>query len=231
MDLAAWGALLTGMAGVITAWVSMRKARREGAADCHHQLADARSEAERYAADLHRLRMRHPDDTGRASLWLLLSLGLFAAAVVLAVAAVGDGRGPRGVPGPPGPPGPAGVDGPVGPPGPTSPTATTVVVTPGTGTNTPGATGPPGATGEPGTASSGPQGAPGPAGATVEGAPGPPGETVIGPPGPAGATGPAGPQGPPGPSVACPPGFTDRAVVVGTGHGNDTVTLHACTAG
>ena len=52
------GACLTGAAGVLTAWASLRRSKRDAAADCERELTAARSEAARNAADAHSWRMR-----------------------------------------------------------------------------------------------------------------------------------------------------------------------------
>jgi hypothetical protein len=191
MDAAGLGAVLAGIGAVATAWISVRKARTEGAADCHERLRAMQTEAETLAAELHHYRMR--DQDGRASWWLLASIVLVTAALWLALVAV-DNRGEPGPPGPPGPAGPSGLPGLEGLPGPPGPTATTVVVIPGADTNT-GTAGTPGATG--GT------GEPGAPGSTVTGPPGPPG-----PAGPAGVPGERGAPGPVQTSPVCPTGFS-----------------------
>src|SRR5215831_16839360 len=119
MDLAAAGAFLTGVAGVTTAWIALRKARVEGAHDCHERLGEMQDEAERYSAQLHRLRMDHPElfDDGRASFWMLAAIGLLAAAAVFAHVGLSNTTKP----GPPGPAGPPGATGPAGERGPTGP--------------------------------------------------------------------------------------------------------------
>lgn len=200
-----------------TAWVSVRKARREGEGDCRRELAQARAEAEHYASDLHRLRMDHPE-LGAARFWLVVSALLVVATLAIAVGeAVTTTTGPPGPPGPiggAGPPGPRGDQGPAGAPG--APGAT-----PEASSGPPGATGPPGPPGASTSAGTGSPGASGAPGASVEGPPGP-----QGPPGPPGAsiTGPPGPAGQAG--LTCPPGFTAQRVDVnGRGGG---ATLWAC---
>jgi hypothetical protein len=216
-------AVLAGISGLVTAWIALRKAKDEGADHCHEQLAASRQEAENYARELHRLRLRHPDDDqGRAIWWMVCAVALIIVAVLLGAHAVGL---PSGPPGPPGPPGPLGPHGPAGPPG---TTATTVVVVPGTGTTdvasgnnptigsneTTGATGSTGPAGEVGATGSSGVGATGPAGESVVGPAGPPGQSVTGPPGPPGepgATGQRGATGPPGPmqtAPVCPSGYS-----------------------
>ena len=152
-------AILTGIAGCLTAWATVVRPRNQGRAHCNEALHDARTEAERYAAELHALRMR--TEGGNATLLLLTSIALFGACALftgLAVAnSVHDGApGGRGVRGSPGAQGVPGVPGPIGSQGP------------------PGAPGVNGADGVDGT-----DGAPGP-----EGAQGPRGEAgPVGPPG------------------------------------------------
>jgi len=238
VNLASLGALLTGIAGIITAVISLRKARSEGAADCHRRLTAMQTEAEDLAAELHHLRMKHPDwDDGSATTWMLVALSLLLIAAVLAVLGFSNDRaGPIGPPGPIGPRGAPGNSGSQGPPGPT-------IVVPGTGTNTSvpdsngsstGATGATGANGQSITGPAGSSGSTGPAGS--------PGQTVTGPPGPAGPPGPPGPpgtgiQGPAGPPgqqgapASCPPGFTMQSIAVRLPKGNDAITIHVCAAG
>jgi len=229
VTLAGAAAFLLAVSGIITSVIALRKAKQEGDENCHKQLRESREEAEGYAKELHKIRLEHPElmpvnDEGRATLWLIISIGLFALATALAMWEIGLPTGPSG---PPGPPGPLGPHGPAGPQG---TTATTVIVVPGTGTNTgtggsngTGATGETGSGGAPGAAGStggtGETGATGSAGASGEagtaganGATGPPGPA--GPPGPSGATGlqgPPGERGAPGPvqtAPVCPSGFT-----------------------
>lgn len=213
MDLAGWGAVLAGVGAVVSAWISVRKARTEGAADCHERLTAMQTEAETLAARLHRIRQANPDlagDDGRALIWLLASIVFVVACVWLATLAVGGERGAPGPPGPPGPPGAIGLEGLPGVPG------TTVTVP-----------GPAGVQGEPGL--------PGPPGAGSS-TPPPSASAASGPQGPQGPQGPPGEPGPPGPAGSagvtatsgCPPGFSlqtielkDKAV---------TYTLAACVA-
>ncbi|MET0786936.1 MAG: hypothetical protein ABWY25_09535 [Paenisporosarcina sp.] len=225
--LAGFAAIIAAVGGFISAIVAYHKAKQEGDDICHDQLKECRVEAERYAKELHKIRISHPDlmpptDEGKARLWIVISLGLVALATALAMIATGVSFGPDG---PPGPPGPFGPQGPAGPQG---TTATTVIVVPGTGTNTNTGTGGSngtGATGESGSAGSagaageaGTSGSPGAAGEAgqvgstgSQGSTGPPG-----PPGPAGSVGPTGSPGPqgergaPGPvqtAPICPQGF------------------------
>jgi hypothetical protein len=60
--LTAIAAVLTGAAGILTAWAAVVRARNEGRRDCEQHLEVARAEAETASAELHQLRMRHPDD-------------------------------------------------------------------------------------------------------------------------------------------------------------------------
>lgn len=221
--LAGFAAVIAALGGFISAIVAYRKAKQEGDDICHEQLKQCRAEAEKYAKELHIIRLNHPDvippkDEGKAKLWIIISLGLIALATALAMVATGISGGPEG---PPGPPGPLGPKGPAGPQG---TTATTVIVVPGTGTNTgtggsngTGATGESGTTGS--TGASGETGAAGSTGATGQegqvGSTGPQGPAgPPGPSGPAGSVGPTGPQGErgaPGPvqnAPVCPQGFT-----------------------
>ena len=224
--LAGVSALLLGISGIITAVIALRKAKQEGDESCHKELKASREEAEGYAQRLHKLRIEHPelmdDDDGAASLWMLVSIGLFALATFMLMTALGLPSA-----GPPGPPGPIGPNGKNGTPGPVGPTATTVIVVPGTGSNTntgsSGSTGASGSTGGTGSAgeagATGSTGTPGEAGSS--GAVGPPG-----PPGPVGAAGPQGQSGPqgtqgergaPGPvqtSPVCPSGFSLEQVTL-----------------
>jgi hypothetical protein len=217
----------------------MRRSKAEGAKDCHEQLAEARREAEEYSAELHRLRMAHPDiseDDGRASLWYIVSVALFVLAAIILVVASGllERTGPAG---PKGDKGDSGINGTPGPQGPQGTTGTTIVVVPGTGTATnsageetsvaPQATTGPNASslGSPGaTGATGAGGATGPAGASITGPPGPPG-----PIGPAGAPGPkgesvTGPAGPPGASTfSCPSGFSPQSVSINAKGGQQTI--------
>lgn len=224
-------AILVAVSGIITSVIAMRKAKQEGDEGCYKQLRESREEAEEYAKELHKIRLEHPEimspgDEGRATFWLIISIGLFALATALAMWAIGL---PTGPPGPPGPPGPLGPHGPTGPQG---TTATTIVVVPGTGNNTgtggsngTGATGGAGSAGETGstgsTGGTGETGASGSTGAAGEagtsGATGPPGPP--GPAGPAGATGLQGPQGregPPGPQTpfSCPDGYVGGTIII-----------------
>lgn len=206
VTLAGLSAIFLAISGIITSVIALRKAKQEGDESCHEQLKISRAEAEEYAQELHKIRLEHPElmpphDEGRATIWLILSIGLFALATALLVHEYGVSPGP---PGPAGPPGPLG---PQGHPGPQGTTATTVVVVPGTGTNTgTGGSNGTGATGDTGgTGAAGSTGGTGEAGST--GSTGAPGETgTAGVSGSAGSTGPPGPPGPIGPTGA--PGAT-----------------------
>jgi hypothetical protein len=227
MDAYAWvaviGALLAGVAGIITAWAAVLRARHDKDAECAGELRAARLEAETAQAELHRRKML---DDGGAGLWLLLSIACWLLFALMATAAVrsimDDEVGPAGVPGSnglqgePGPPGPPGSSI-VGPPGSAGPPGSSVVGPPGSSV-----TGPPGSAGSAGqrgaTGSAGPPGSavPGPVGQQ-----GPPGSSVVGPPGPQGR------QGEPGP--LCPPGYSSRQLTVRT-RGNDEASILACVA-
>jgi hypothetical protein len=61
IDWAAVTAAITGIAGLLAAWKASRKAREEGEQSCHETLVAAREESEHYAAQLHRVRMTHPE--------------------------------------------------------------------------------------------------------------------------------------------------------------------------
>jgi hypothetical protein len=50
-------ALATAVAGVITAWLGVRKTKRAGQEDCDAKLKETRVEAEEYASKLHEERM------------------------------------------------------------------------------------------------------------------------------------------------------------------------------
>jgi hypothetical protein len=246
LTLAGAAAVLLAVSGIITSVIALRKAKQEGDENCHKQLRDSRAEAEQYAQQLHKIRLEHPEvmpsqDEGRATFWLIVSIGFFALATALAMWAIGLPTGPSG---PPGPPGPLGPHGPAGPQG---TTATTVVVVPGTGTNTEtggsngtGATGSSGETGAAGsTGGTGEAGSTGGTGAVGEagtagvsgptGPPGPPGPS--GPIGATGATGTQGERGAPGPvqtSPICPGGFTLTNVEIK--NKNETILAAICVA-
>jgi hypothetical protein len=53
-------AVLTGIAGIITAYASVVKARKEGSENCEDHLRQARAEAEEYTTEVHQWRMRYP---------------------------------------------------------------------------------------------------------------------------------------------------------------------------
>ena len=55
-------AVLTGTAAVITAAAAVTRARNTGSRECEETLAETRQEAEAKAAEIHRLRMEHPED-------------------------------------------------------------------------------------------------------------------------------------------------------------------------
>ena len=56
--LLAIASFVTGIGAIITAWSALKRARATGAADCREELRLARIEAERTAAELHRVKMR-----------------------------------------------------------------------------------------------------------------------------------------------------------------------------
>lgn len=55
-------AILTGTAAVITAVAAVRRAKSVGTEECEEALAIARNEAEAAEAEVHRLRMAHPEE-------------------------------------------------------------------------------------------------------------------------------------------------------------------------
>lgn len=55
-------AVLTGLAAVGTAWAAVLRAKRTGAAGCEEELERVRGEAETANAELHRLKMAHPEE-------------------------------------------------------------------------------------------------------------------------------------------------------------------------
>ena len=208
-NLAGLGAVLAGVGGVITAWTAIRKSKMEGSQTCHELLNQSRLEAEQYAAELHRIKINHPEykDSGIAVLWMVGSIGLFCAATALGLMSLGL-VGDTGSTGPQGPQGNQGIPGPVGPKG------------------LPGLVGPVGPIGP--TGNLGPQGLPG-----NDGSPGPVGEQGIpgevGQPGTNGLPGPQGIQGEPGPT--CPTGFTPTTIGVHQREPTDQDTMIlACVA-
>src|SRR5262252_2506014 len=66
-DGALIAAILAGIAGVITAWAAVIRARKRGTKHCEEALAQARAEAEAAHDELHRLRM----ERGEVD-WLML---------------------------------------------------------------------------------------------------------------------------------------------------------------
>jgi hypothetical protein len=199
-DPAVIAAILTGVAGIVTAWAAVIRARKRGAKWCEEQLAGARAEAEQLAAELHRERMGRGD----GAVWLMVVATAFLAACLIAVATVGatepTNRGPAGPPGEPGPPGAQGDRGPAGQAGDS------------------------GAPGPPGVDATGTAGPPGPVGA--RGAAGDPGPT--GAAGARGTAGAPGARGAPGPS--CPAGFSLRPLTVKTASRGPAARILACTA-
>lgn len=223
MSGTALAALLTGIAGVLTAWAAVVRARKQGNEHCERELREARAEGERYASELHALRMR--DDRGAGGVLFVLAVTLFVACVLFTALSINNEQrgeqGPAGEPGPPGEPGRDGVDGEPGadgvsnvpgPPGSSvpGPPGSSIVGPPGST----GATGQRGATGE--------RGATGAAGVGVPGAQGPAGASVQGPPGLPGAT---GQRGAPGPT--CPEGWVSEVLEVRVKAGGDR-TVIAC---
>ena len=55
-------AILTGSAAVLTAWAAVRRAGSRGTEECEESLTKTREEAEAAAAEIHRMRMAHPED-------------------------------------------------------------------------------------------------------------------------------------------------------------------------
>lgn len=55
-------AILTGTAAVLTAWAAVRRAGSKGNEECEEALAQTRTEAEAAQAEIHRLRMAHPEE-------------------------------------------------------------------------------------------------------------------------------------------------------------------------
>jgi hypothetical protein len=55
-------AILTGTAAVITAVAAVTRAKNTGTRECEETLEETRKEAEAKAAEIHRLRMRHPEE-------------------------------------------------------------------------------------------------------------------------------------------------------------------------
>ena len=55
-------AILTGSAAVITAIAAVTRAKNTGNKECEESLAETRKEAEATQAEIHRLRMKHPED-------------------------------------------------------------------------------------------------------------------------------------------------------------------------
>jgi len=194
-------ATLTGVAGIITAWAAVVRARNRGSAECERKLAAERDRSERLADELHRARL---DELGAIDWLLVLAVGLFAASVVFGVIAGADRA--TNTPGPPGPPGVTGPRGPAGAVGPA------------------GGPGPRGTTGASG--ANGPRGARG-----ATGARGPAGTPATATPGPPGPSGPPGPRGPAGAtsSLRCPPGSTLRELTVNARGGQANVL--ACVVG
>jgi len=230
-DGALIAAILAGIAGVITAWAAVIRARKRGTKHCEEALAQARAEAEAAHDELHRLRM----ERGEVDWLMLISIAFIVLALILASV---SGRehaqtgpaGPPGKQGAQGEPGARGERGPAGAPGSTITVPASSSVAGATGAQGAqgragvGTTGATGATGAPGASVVGPPGAPGAPGASVVGPPGPPGKQ--GAPGPQGAR---GPQGVPG-TFTCPRGSRLEQLTVKTAKGGSTAVL-ACVIG
>ena len=212
-------AALTGVAGIITAWAAVVRAKNKGAEDCEEHLAAARAEAEENAAQLHALRMKHPDEQGEISPNLLMALAVMFFLVAAFFAAwAGHQHGGTGKIGPPGPPGH------IGPPGPAGKTGSQGAPGSKGDKGDKGATGATGATGSNGSSGSDGTGGAGQTGAT--GATGPRGPT--GATGPAGPAGPIGPRGPAGSSTfSCPAGSSLQRLNVSP----KNRTIWACVIG
>ena len=115
------GAFVLAVSGLLTSIVAMRKARQEGDEHCHQQLKEIRADAEKYAQELYKIRLEHPElmprqDEGRSTTWLIVSVILFILATILAARIFTP---------------PVKVIHDI-----TSTTTTTITVVPGTGTNT-----------------------------------------------------------------------------------------------
>ena len=229
VSLAGIAAIIAAIGGLVSAIVTLRKARQEGDEYCHDQLTKCRDESEKYAKELHRIRIEHPElmknDEGRSTFWLIVTIILFALAAVLFMHATGLLNGPRGFKGPIGPQGPPGIQGPEGDTGATGATGGSITVPNSNNTSettestnqitSSGINVLPGTSGDTGSSPPGPAGVQGGTGPT--GANGESGIGSTGPPGEQGATGPAGPPGPPGSTgppgannleFICPSGFS-----------------------
>src|SRR5262252_3716903 len=127
LDLAGIGAIVLAAGGIVSAYLSIRRAKREGSIQCHELLNKSRLEAESYARVLHDIRMSHPElipedapeprrlrnvkgDKGLAGFYAVLSAGLFTGAAALGMWALGPS--PSTKTGPIGPRGPQGIQGP-----------------------------------------------------------------------------------------------------------------------
>lgn len=230
-------AVLLAIGGLMSGYLALRKAKSEGSTTCHELLNASRKEAEGYAAQLHRIRMTHPDlfegemknDSGLSSnIWILAALLMIAIATLLAF----HSWGPKGPPGPIGPPGPQGFIGPQGltgsqgAPGATGPAGPTPFVEAGTSNGSTGDVGPAGSIGSTGASGvNGSQGATGSTGST--GATGAIGNT--GATGSTGSTGAQGPQGIPGPQG--PPGETGARGATGAQGPQGTPSPVTCPSG
>src|SRR5262252_2694657 len=163
--------IILGIGGIISAVIALRKAKLEGDEQCQKHLKQAREEAEVCTAELHHIRMHHPEwferiEEGRSTVWAALAVTLFVIAAVLLSWSINWPS--HDVPGPPGPPGPAGLTGPQGKTGPAGPSgqSTTTHITSGGGSGSQGSTGATGNNGATGASGqSGPAGAVGRTGA------------------------------------------------------------------
>ena len=54
----------TAIAAVLTAWAAVIRARKTGSKACEEELTESRSQAETFQAELHKLRMAHPEVLG-----------------------------------------------------------------------------------------------------------------------------------------------------------------------
>lgn len=221
-DGALVAASLTGLAGIITAWAAIIRAKKQGTAECEKELAEARGEAETLAQQLHEIKMSHPDwGAIKADALMIMALVFITTSVLLfTLAGYSKATGKQGPPGIPGPPGSNGKQGPPGSNGSTGSTGAKGSKgdkgdkgAPATNQSITGSNGATGSNGK-----QGPQGIPGPKGNT--GPPGPQGNT--GPPGSNGAPGPAGKAG----SFACPAGSSLRELSIKTK--NQTSVIWAC---
>ena len=129
------GGLCTGIAGCLTAYAAIVKARGDSHTECHDQLKAARAEAEEYAHQLHQERIAHDMNAMKTiTLFVIAAVLLVSSVVMTAASAYDNGKqdtpteivaepGPQGPPGEPGTDGTDGQDGETitGPPGERSP--------------------------------------------------------------------------------------------------------------